>query len=428
MIIKASQRSNGGELASHLLNTKDNEHVEVHRIQGFVSDSLGGALQEAHALSRGTRCSQYLFSVSFNPPKGKTASIADFEDAIARFAQKNGLSDQPHVIVFHEKEGRRHAHCVWSRIDAQSMTAINLPFFKNRAVELSKELYLEHGWALPQGFVDKEQRNPLNFTLAQWQQAKRLNDDPKAIKLAIKECWAVSDDRASFESGLERQGYYLARGDRRGFVAVDWRGEVYSLSRWLDMKTKDLQTRLGGAEALPSVEEAQNRLDQTLSQRMQDFARGVHDLHAPRFARLSEHKSLITIRHEQERADLGAQQDKRQEMENQERMARLRHGLLGLWDRVTGKQARIQKHNEIEALQGFRRDRMEKDALIFRQLEERQNLQERIEREKETYAQDMQRIREAVFSKLPEDKIRRIQPVFDRDIQPPFNPNLEMEI
>ena len=67
--------------------------------------------------------------------------------------QKLGLEDQPRAIVFHEKDGRRHCHAVWSRIDAQEMKAINLPFFKNRLMEISRELYLEHGWDMPHGMI-----------------------------------------------------------------------------------------------------------------------------------------------------------------------------------------------------------------------------------------------------------------------------------
>ena len=41
----------------------------------------------------------------------------------------------------HEKEGRRHAHVVWSRIDADEMKAINLPHFKVKLRDLSRDLY-----------------------------------------------------------------------------------------------------------------------------------------------------------------------------------------------------------------------------------------------------------------------------------------------
>lgn len=38
-------------------------------------------------------------------------------------------------MVFHEKEGRRHARAVWSRIDAETMTAKQLSFFKGTLTE-----------------------------------------------------------------------------------------------------------------------------------------------------------------------------------------------------------------------------------------------------------------------------------------------------
>jgi len=100
-----------------------------------------------------------------------------------------GLDNQPRVIVFHEKEGRRHAHCVWSRINAETMTAINLPFYKRKLNEISKEQYLKHDWNMPRGFIDRQYANPLNFTREQWQQAKRTKDDPRMIKQIFRQAW-----------------------------------------------------------------------------------------------------------------------------------------------------------------------------------------------------------------------------------------------
>lgn len=68
MIVKASQRSGAKQLGLHLLKTEENEHVEIHEVSGFMSDDPMGAMKEAHALSLGTKCRQYLFSVSLNPP------------------------------------------------------------------------------------------------------------------------------------------------------------------------------------------------------------------------------------------------------------------------------------------------------------------------------------------------------------------------
>ncbi|MCF6178937.1 MAG: efflux RND transporter periplasmic adaptor subunit, partial [Geopsychrobacter sp.] len=41
--------------------------------------------------------------------------------------------------VFHEKEGRRHVQCVWSRIEVEKMKAINLPHFKLKLWDVSDE-------------------------------------------------------------------------------------------------------------------------------------------------------------------------------------------------------------------------------------------------------------------------------------------------
>lgn len=130
MILKASQRGGGSALAAHLLRTDDNEHVEVYELRGFVADDLRGAFREAYALSKGTRCRQFLFSLSLNPPP--TAAVPDraFKEAIRKVEMELGLIGQPRAIVFHEKEGRRHAHCVWSRIKTDTMTAVNLSHFK----------------------------------------------------------------------------------------------------------------------------------------------------------------------------------------------------------------------------------------------------------------------------------------------------------
>src|SRR3546814_11029161 len=99
------------------------------------------------------------------------------------------------MIVFHEKEGRRHAHAVWSRIDADTMTAKPLPFFKTKLRDIAKELYLGNGWKMPEGFRDSSLRDPRNFTLAESPQAKRAGLTAKQIKSTIQDCMAMQESR-----------------------------------------------------------------------------------------------------------------------------------------------------------------------------------------------------------------------------------------
>lgn len=202
MILKGNQRGGAKGLALHLMKD-ENEHIEVHELRGFASQDLMGALTEAYAVSRGTKCRQFLYSLSLSPPPQEKVAITDFEAAIDRAEQKLGLSGQPRAIVFHEKDGRRHAHAVWSRIDVRTMKAVQMSFDHERLRGVSRELFLEHGWTMPEGLVNSESRDPRNFTLEQWQQTKRTGKNPRAIKTAFQDAWAISDSAAAFRHALE---------------------------------------------------------------------------------------------------------------------------------------------------------------------------------------------------------------------------------
>lgn len=394
MILEGNQRSGAGQLARHLLNTQDNDHVEIHEISGFVSDTVHGAFQEIKASACGTKCRQYMFSVSLNPPHKADVPIEAFEQAIAEMEDRLGLKGQPRVIVLHEKEGRRHAHCVWSRIDPQSMTAINLPHYKRKLNELSKELYLNHGWEIPQGFIDKAYRNPLNFTREEWQQAKRTDEDPRLLKALFIRAWESSDSAKAFAHALKAHGFWLARGERRGFVAVDYKGEVYSLSRWAGVKPKILQERLGNAETLPSLQEVRTEIAQGMSEKLREYIAELQRKTEKDFKPIKQAVQTMREHHRAARQTLDSKQTERRQEEEKARMERLPRGLFGLWQRFTGKYRKIRKENEIEVQNTLLRDRAEKQALILRQLEERQRLQSKIQQNRTAYYRSMQSLRQ----------------------------------
>lgn len=201
MILVSSERGNSGELARHLLNDQDNEHVTLHELSGFLSDDLTGAMKEASAISKGTKCQKHLFSCSFNPPEHEEVPIEIFEDAINRIEAKLNLKGHARAIIFHEKEGRRHAHAVWSRIDAESMTAKNLSHYKLKCQDISRELYHENNWSLPQGLARKGQGDPRSYSLVEYQQSKRMKVDARDIKGSIQDAYASSDNSAACHAG-----------------------------------------------------------------------------------------------------------------------------------------------------------------------------------------------------------------------------------
>jgi len=43
MILEGNARGHGAELVRHLMNARDNEHVTIHAIDGFVANDLLGA-------------------------------------------------------------------------------------------------------------------------------------------------------------------------------------------------------------------------------------------------------------------------------------------------------------------------------------------------------------------------------------------------
>ena len=389
MILKGSQRGGAKDLAAHLLKTEENEHVEMHELRGFISQDLTGALLESYAVSKGTRCQQFLFSLSLSPPQTESVSVDVFEDALARIESKMGLEGQPRAVIFHEKEGRRHAHAVWSRIDCEEMKAINLPHYKLKLRDISRELYIEHGWKMPRGLMNSEERDPTNFSLAEWQQAKRSGRDPKAFKAMFQECWAVSDSKAAFEHALKERGFTLARGDRRGYVALDFQGEVFSVSRMAGIKTKEVRARLGDPESLPSVDEAKAEIARRMRPAVQRLIRETRTELRDNTAPLLKKRKEMAAHHRQERTTLDELHADRTAKEHRARQQRFSKGLRGLWDRVTGKHRRLRDQNERETAEGLQRDRKERQALIDRQLEERQAIQVFVKRSRQRHTRTM---------------------------------------
>lgn len=375
MILKGSQRAGGAALAAHLMNDRDNDHVRVADLRGFVSDDLHGAFKETQAIASGTQCKQYLFSLSLNPPKGADVSEADFIKAADDAEKALGLEGQPRAMVFHEKEGRRHAHVVWSRIEATQMRAINMAHFKNKLTALSRDLYLDHGWQLPDGLRPEGARNPFNYTLNEWQRAKREGINPQDIKQVFRDAWNRSDGQKAFAGALSEYGYFLAKGDRRGFVAVDVGGDVYSVARYAGVTTKDMRFKLGTPDALPSVSDVSADLKGRVTMQLKGFIKDVKAKQALGRAPLEAKRDALRALHRSERAQLKTKQQERWQQETDARAARLRTGLGGLWDNLSGRAKSIKAENEREAFAGLKRDQAQRDGLIVDQSRDRRALQ-----------------------------------------------------
>ena len=378
MILVGNQRGGARDLAQHLMKP-ENERVEVAELRGFVADDLDGAFQESHAISRGTKCRQYLFSMSFSPPKGAEVSDQSFYAAIDTAENKLGLSGQPRAVVFHEKRGddgelRRHAHAVWSRINVEEMKAIPLPHSKRKMQDVARDLYLEHGWKMPKGLAVSGERDPRNFSLAEWQQAKRIGKDPREIKAAFQDSWAISDSKTALDHALKERGYWLCRGDKRDYVALDVHGEVHNIAKRVGIKTKEVRDRIGDMEALPSVADTKREIAQAMQTKMDEFQREVANKEE---REAKEGEAERTALKERQRAQREAFQEAallRQQAEERERLSRLRGGLMGLWDRLRGAYKRTLERNAQEVEAAKVRDATKRDQITVAQLAQRREV------------------------------------------------------
>lgn len=375
MILKGSQRAGANALAHHLLNVEENEHVHVHELRGFVSYTLLGAFNEIYAVSQGTQCRQFMFSVILNPPEHENAPIEFFEAVRDRIEREFGLIGQNRALVFHEKKGRRHAHCVWSRIDGNEMKAINLSHFKLRLRTISREVYIQYGWDMPRGLQNTDERDPLNYSQVEHSQAKRSKRDTKQLKHIFQSCWESSDSQKAFANALLEHGLNLAKGDRRGLVAVDGNGEVYSISRWAAVKAKDVRAKFGMGDDLPSVDEVKQKLaayqpTETASARVEAVT-----LFQLRQDELEVNRTVMVTGHRDARENLKTKHEKRRISETKARSDKLPKGLKAAWFKLSGQYTEILNANETEVQNSNARVRKEFQSLIESQLHERQELE-----------------------------------------------------
>ena len=221
-------------------------------------------------------------------------------------------------------------------------------------------------------------RSRLHLTREEYRQAVRLSEDPQALKTMFKGAWEQSDSKKTFIAALEEKGFLLARGDRRGYVAIDVKGGVYSLTRWIDIGTRDLKARLGAPESLPDIGQAKaflaSRMTENLNRFIDDAKKQAKEVRKP----LVQEVRYLALGQRQERQSLLQTQQKRWVQETRQRSARLHSGIAGIWQRVTGEYQKIRQANEVEAKAGLERDRRELHTLIRSHLEERKELQKTV--------------------------------------------------
>lgn len=253
MIVKGLTRTTTQKWLAHMTNADDNEDVHLFHSRGLAHSGIAGGLREMDAMALGTRCKKPLFEVVFRPSeqcpeKHLKSGIEQIEGAYP------DLKKQPRMIVAHTKAGVTHWHVIYGRCRPNG-PAVNLPWVKIKAMEISYNLFLERGIEPPKKIADfmqtksKAERAPSSdIDTATFRAAERMGVDARDVSGLAAAAWKSGN----FEGEMMAHGFMVARGDR-GFVLVDpSSGRVLALTRILKPAGVDRRAMIAGLRPLES--------------------------------------------------------------------------------------------------------------------------------------------------------------------------------
>jgi hypothetical protein len=263
MIAKGNLHGDGGKLGAYLTTAGKNERAELVELRGFASDDIRTAFLDVEVQAYGTRCQKPFFHGYVRLAHGEDLDREQWRHVADRMEKRLGFAGQPRAIAFHHlADGTTHMHVAWSRIDVAQMRAIDPGMFKNHLKEISRRLEKELGLTqVPnERAAHDKTRAP---DRKEFEEARRLKTDLKAIRTAIHDCFQQSDGGKALKAALEAHGLLLANGDRRDcFVVIDPAGGQHALNKKLTGLTlAETRERLGDLDRtqLPSVDDAQAR-------------------------------------------------------------------------------------------------------------------------------------------------------------------------
>jgi hypothetical protein len=195
---------------------------------------------------------------------------------------------------------------------------------------------------------------------------------------------------------LQSRGFWLAKGDKRGFVVLDHTGEIHSLPRMLNLKTKEVRARLGDGDDLPSLDATKKTIGERMSSAIRRHVEESRAQFRERSAKLGGYKAEMTRLHREARTKLAQRQEMEWQNETRERAARLPRGLAALWQRFTGQYRETRAQLETEAELTRQRHGGERQTLIKTQLAQRAILQAEFKELRKAQAKRLSELRQDV--------------------------------
>ena len=364
-------------------------------------------------MAAGTRASEALYSLSINPSEPMTRE--QYGIAIDRIEHRLGLTGQPRAVVFHVKGGREHCHVVWSRIDVGRMKAVQLSHDRQKLRVVAQELGQQFGHDLPHGL--RNDRGAARFDNARVNTAELALGERTGLaaderRKEITSAFRESKNAQSFIDALWERGYYLAKGDQRGFVIVDRSGQVHSLARQvIGAKTKDVRAMLSplSPDQLPSVKETRKRIADQLESEKLDNNPKPHLRRAPQELKARQRERRTALQAEWQHMEIVQRAERMslhaaQKNEREKPFARAAMAVFGLFDRVPVLRTVLGPLYKNPAVNIEERHRLQNELLERRYRRERSGLERRQKalsqveaRENKSLARDQRRMKGAAY-------------------------------
>lgn len=256
MIAGATRGTGGDALSRHLLKQKDGQQVIVMPARGLAADDLKGQIRELVASAAHGRTDRPVHHVHIDPPTDAPNPNSVIATFMRHYEREFGLENAQRAGVYHVKNGRRHAHVVWSLVRDDG-SVVSLAHDHARREKVSRITEHEHGLAFVKGKHNRSAakalraegredvaaameaagllagRRPVaHSTPRQRAQAERTAVPIDEIRNQAYAAWQASDDAKSFAVMLHAFGSAVATGER-GLVLVDSSAGTHSLNRVL---------------------------------------------------------------------------------------------------------------------------------------------------------------------------------------------------
>ena len=387
MIAKGNPHNDGPYLARYLAAiSKGDESAELEELRGFASDNIFEAFALGQLQASGTRCEKPFFHVQVRTPEGEDLSREQWRKVADRIEKHLGFQGQPRWSCFTGKTAT--SICTWSgHASATTCTRLIPAFTKESSRRFAASL--RRKWACSRLETSAIPSEPGGAGRSEYDQARRLKTDIKAIRAGIRDCWERSDNGRSFVAALEAEGLVLARGDQRAFVVIDEKGGYHALSKRITGATPeetlfrlaDLDTaKLPGVAAAKAMQLERQQRRKEDDELMPDEQVTRNEEQRQQAIREDDERRLKAIEGEEERKKeaIGEEEQRKQQATQQEEER---------------KAEAIKEQQTKETAQREEKQRAEAKEQADRQAEQVAEM-ERLERLREAYKAQLARMAE----------------------------------